>query len=140
MQIEGAFVSATGSQGAGLGQFNCPFHLALSPDEKLLLVADWGNRRVAVVDAHDGRFMRTLQGPDGTLQFPSGVAMVPRTGQVLVVDIQRHVVVVFAGVDDDTVVRTIGDGGGAGPRLVSCGRRRAAASPGLKRDRAGPVP
>ncbi len=60
----------------------------------------------------------TLQGPAGTLQEPMGVAMVPRTGQVLVVDTRRHVVVVFAGVDDDAVVRTIGDGLGAGPRQL----------------------
>jgi tripartite motif-containing protein 71 len=118
VQIEGAFVSATGSKGAGLGQFNGPRGMALSPDETLLLVADCHNRRVVVVDAHDGRFVRTLQGPAGTLQGPAGLAMVPRTGQVLVVDYDRHVVVVFAGVDDDTVVRTIGVGQGAGPRQL----------------------
>ncbi len=119
VQIEGAFVSVTGSRGAGLGQFHQPCGLALSPDETRLLVADYSNRRVVVVDAHDGRSVRTLQGPAGTLQGPGSVAMVPRTGQVLVVDHPRHVVVVFAGVDDDTVVRTIGDGRGAGPRQLS---------------------
>jgi hypothetical protein len=118
VQIEGAFVSVTGSQGADLGQFHYPQGLALSPDETLLLVSDSHNRRVVVVDAHDGRSVRTLQGPAGTLRSPLGVAMVPRTGQVLVVDHDRHVVVVFAGVDDDTVVRTIGDGRGAGPRQL----------------------
>ncbi len=118
MQIEGAFVSATGSRGAGLGQFDGPRGLALSPDETRLLVADAGNHRVVVVDVHDGRFVHTLQGPAGVLLYPCGVAMVPRTGQVLVVDIRRHVVVVFAGVDDDMVVRTIGDGRGAGPRQL----------------------
>ncbi len=118
MQIEGAFVSATGLQGAGLGQFDGPRGMVLSPDETRLLVADRGNHRVVVVDAHDGRSVRTLQGPAGTLQGPIGVSMVPRTGQVLVVDHDRHVVVVFAGMDDDTVVRTIGDGRGAGPRQL----------------------
>jgi hypothetical protein len=92
--------------------------LALSPDETRLLVADYGNRRVVVADAHDGRSVRTLQGPAGTLQRPVGIAMVPRTGQVLVTDYTLHRVVVFAGVDDDTVVRTIGDGPGAGPRQL----------------------
>ncbi len=119
MQIEGAFVSATGSRGAGLGQFDYPRGLALSPDETRLLVADYGNRRVVVVDAHDGRSVRTLQGPAGTLESPFCVATVPRTGQVLVSDWDRHVVVVFAGVDEDTVVRTIGDGQGAGPRQLN---------------------
>jgi hypothetical protein len=43
---------------------------------------------------------------------------VARTGQVLVVDAGRDLVVVFVGVDDDTVVRTLGDGGGQGPRQL----------------------
>jgi hypothetical protein len=71
-----------------------------------------------VADARDGRRLRTLQGPDGTLMHPRGVAMVPRTGQVLVLDYQRGLVVVFAGVDNDTVVRTLGDGRGHGPRQL----------------------
>ncbi len=50
MQIDGAFDSAAGSRGAGLGQFDEPRGMALSPDETLLLVADYGNRRVVVVD------------------------------------------------------------------------------------------
>jgi hypothetical protein len=119
VQIEGKFVSATGSFGAGLGQFNYPSGLALSPDETRLLVADYGNRRVVVADAHDGRSVRSLQGPAGTLQQPLGVAMVPRTGQVLVVDYDLHRVVVFAGVDDDTIMRIIGDGPGAGPQQLN---------------------
>jgi hypothetical protein len=118
VQIEGAFVSATGSRGAGLRQFIQPCGLAMSPDETLLLVTDYCNHRVVVVDAHDGRSVGMLQGSAGTLQGPYGVAMVPRTGQVLVTDYHRHVVVVFASVDDDTVVRTIGDGQGVGPRQL----------------------
>jgi hypothetical protein len=45
--------------------------------------------------------------------------VVPQTGQVLVVDCHRCCVVVFAGVDDDTVVRTLGDGRGHGPRQLN---------------------
>ena len=107
-----------GSHGAGVGQFNQPVGLALSPDETRLLVADHHNARVVVADATDGRWVRTLQGPAGTLVDPAGVVMVARTGQVLVVDWHRHLVVVFAGVDDDTVVRTLGDGEGRGPRQL----------------------
>ena len=99
---------AVGSEGTGVGQFIHPRGLALSPDETRLLVADYGNARVVVADATDGRWVRTLQGPAGTLMDPSGVAMVARTGQVLVVDFERHLVVVFAGVDDDTVVLALG--------------------------------
>ena len=108
-----------GSHGAGVGQFNAPRGLALSPDETRLLVADFNNARVVVVDATDGRWVRTLQGPAGTLVRPTAVAMVPRTGQVLVVDFSRDLVVVFAGMDDDTVVRTLGDGWGQGPRQLN---------------------
>ena len=90
----------------------------MSPDETRLLVADRDNARVVVVDATDGRWVRTLQGPAGTLVLLRDVAMVPRTGQVLVLDFERHLVVVFAGMDDDTVVRTLGDGGGHGPRQL----------------------
>ena len=84
--MRGEFIRAVGSRGAGVGQFDGPCWLALSPDETRLLVADRGNARVVVVDATDGRWVRTLQGPAGTLVNPRGVAMVPRTGQVLVVD------------------------------------------------------
>jgi tripartite motif-containing protein 71 len=117
-QLRGEFVRSVGSKGAGVGQFNHPTQLVLSPDETQLLVVDDDNHRVVVADATDGRWVRTLQGPAGTLMDPAGVALVARTGQVLVVDWKRHLVVVFAGVDDDTVVRTLGDGQGHGPRQL----------------------
>ena len=44
--------------------------------------------------------------------------IVPQTGQVLVADYNRCQVVVFAGVDDDAVVCTLGDGYGQGPRQL----------------------
>ncbi len=118
VQLRGEFVRVVGSMGAGIGQFNGPYGMALSPDETRLLVVDHYNARVVVADARDGRSLRLLQGPAGTLVQPYGVAMVARTGQVLVLDWQRHLVVVFAGVDDDTVVRTLGDGYGDGPRQL----------------------
>ncbi len=120
VQLRGEFVRAVGSKGAGLGQFDVPVGMALSPDETRLLVADCLNARVVVADARDGRSLRTLQGPAGTLVKPHGVAMVARTGQVLVLDFECDLVVVFAGVDDDTVVRTLSDGPGDGPRQL-CG-------------------
>ncbi len=117
-QLRGEFVRSVGKKGAGVGRFNFPGQLALSPDETRLLVADCDNRRVVVADATDGRWVRILQGPAGTLVDPAGMAMVARTGQVLVVDHDRDLIVVFAGVDDDTVVRTLGDGRGQGPRQL----------------------
>ena len=116
--IEGEFVLSSGLKGAGLGQFNGLRGLSMTPDETRLLVCDAGNRRVVVADARDGRSLRSLQGPAGTLVGPMQAIVVPQTGQVLVVDYDRALVVVFAGVDDDTVVRTLGDGQGQGPRLL----------------------
>ena len=95
----------------------------MTPDEMHLLVCDESNHRVEVADARDGRSLRSLQGPAGTLDAPLQAVVVPQTGQVLVVDYKRCRVVVFAGVDDDTVVRTLGDGQGPGPRQLQypCG-------------------
>jgi hypothetical protein len=84
-----------------------------------LLVCDEGNCRVVVADARDGRSLRSLQGPDGLLVGPRLAVVVPQTGQVLVLDWIRHHVVVFAGVDDDTVVRTLGAVLGNGPRQLN---------------------
>ncbi len=108
--IAGEFVLSSGSRGTGLGQFDGLRGLSLTPDETKLLVCDTGNCRVVVADARDGRSLRSLQGPAGTLVAPMQAVVVPQTGQVLVVDSQRCLVVVLAGVDDDTVVRTLGDG------------------------------
>jgi tripartite motif-containing protein 71 len=76
------------------------------------------NRGVVVADARDGRSLRSLQGRADTLVAPMQAVVVPQTGQVLVVDVNRCRVVVFAGVDDDTVVRALGDGRGSGPRQL----------------------
>ncbi len=120
--IAGEFVLTVGSHGAGLGQFDRLRGLGLSADETHLLVCDAGNHRVVVVDARDGRSLRSLQGPAGTLVDPKQAIVVPQTGQVLVLDSGNEDnddpprVVVFAGLDNDTVVCTIGDGQGAGPR------------------------
>ncbi len=112
-----------GSEGAGLGQFNMLRGLSLTPDEMHLLICDRGNNRIVVADARDGRSLCGLQGPAGTLDVPYQAIVVPQSGQVLVVDWNRCCVVVFAGVDDDTVVRTLGDGAGQGPRQLNhpCG-------------------
>jgi hypothetical protein len=117
--ITGEFVLSCGSKVAGLGQFNFLCGLSLTPDEMHLLICDMNNNRVVVVDARDGRPLRSLQGPTGTLDGPIQAVVVPQTGQVLIVEYYRCRVVVFAGVDDDTVVRTLGDGQGPGPRQLN---------------------
>ncbi len=113
--IKGELDRAVGDKGEDLGQFHYPLGLTLTPDETRLLVCDSRNHRVVVADAGDGRSLAELRGPAGTFHCPVAAAIVPRTGQVLVLDNYRCLVVVFAGVDDDTVVRTIGDGQGQGP-------------------------
>ncbi len=107
-----------GSKGAGIGQFNGLCCLSLTSDETHLLICDSINHRVVVADVRDGRCLRSLQGSAGTLSFPVKAVVVPQTGQVLVLDFSRHCVVVFAGVDDDMVVRTLGNGHGRGPRKL----------------------
>ena len=113
--MQGEWQRTVGSKGGQPGQFNDPRGLALSPDEAFLLVVDYGSRRVAVLRASDGTWVRQLTGPPGTLPDPYGVAVVPSTGEVLVSDHTRHQVVRFRSIDDDTVVGTLGTGEGRGP-------------------------
>jgi hypothetical protein len=121
--IKGEYVLSAGSGGAGLGQFSGLRGLSLTSDGLHLLACDEFNHRVVVAGALDGRSLRGLRGPAGTLVGPMQAVVVPQTGQVLVVDRRRHLVVVFAGVDDDTVVRALGDGEGSSPRQLQspCG-------------------
>ncbi len=121
--ITGEFVLSAGSRGASLGQFDGLEGLSLTPDETRLLVCDTYNHRVVVADARDGRSLRSLQGPAGSLDAPAQAVVVPQTGQVLVLDYELRHVVVFAGVDDDTVVCTLANGLLRGPVLWSlpCG-------------------
>jgi DNA-binding beta-propeller fold protein YncE len=114
-QLQGEWYRTVGSRGDQPGQFNQPRGLTLTPDEAFLLVADSGNRRVAVLRASDGTWVRQLTGPPGTLPNPFGVAVVPSTGEVLVSDWHRDLVVRFRSIDYDTVVGTLGMGRGSGP-------------------------
>ena len=88
--------------------------MALTPDEAFLLVADSGSHRVAVLRASDGSWVRALRGPPGTLQYPVCAVVAP-SGEVLVMDFPRSVVVRFRSIEDDTVVGTLGTGQGSGP-------------------------
>jgi hypothetical protein len=113
--VQGEWQRTVGFEGNQPGQFHRPRGLALTPDEDFLLVADSGNRRVAVLRALDGAWVRQLTGPPGMLQLPVAVAVVPSTGEVLVSDIGRHRVIRFRSIDDDTVVGALGTGRGSGP-------------------------
>jgi hypothetical protein len=116
-QLQGEWQRTVGSQGDQPGRCNYPGDLALTPDESFLLMVDGAsvNRRVAVLRASDGTWVRQLTGPPGTLPIPYGVAIVPSTGEVLVSDIFRDQVVRFRSIDDDMVIGTLGTVGGSGP-------------------------
>ena len=118
--MQGEWQRTVGLKGDQPGQFNHPCGLALTPDEEFLLVADGGNRRVVVLRALDGAWVRQLTGPPGTLQGPVGVAVVPSTGEVLVSDAWCHRVFRFRSIDDDTLVGSLGTGRGSGPTEFWC--------------------
>ena len=119
-QMSGEWQRSVGSNGAQPGQFNSLYGLALTPDEDFLLVVDNGNRRVAVLRALDGVWVRQLTGPPGRLISPHYAAVVPSTGEVLVSDIGRDRVFRFRSIDDDTVVGTLGTGAGSGLTKFQC--------------------
>ncbi len=116
LQNQGEWQRTVGSWGWGdyPDKFDHPRGLALTADDDFLLVADHDNCRVAVLRATDGTWVRRLIGPPGTLRDPSSVAVVPSTGEVLVLDSGRHQVVRFRSIDDDSVVGTLGTGQGGG--------------------------
>ena len=114
-QIQGTCHVAVGSRGKQHGKFRQPRGLALTPDEAFLLVVDAENHRVALLQATDGAWVQALKGPSGTLPWPSDVVVVPSTGEVLVSDSQRHQVVRFRSLFDDTIVGTLGTGEGDEP-------------------------
>ena len=68
--MQGEWQRAVGSRGDQPDQFDLPRDLTLTPDEAFLLVVDNGNRRVAVLWATDGAWVRQLTGPPGTLLSP----------------------------------------------------------------------
>ena len=123
--MRGDWQRAINSRGDQIGQLHNPCGLALTPDEDFLLVADRNavERRVAVLCALDGTWVRQLTGPPGTLQEPVCVAVVPSTGEVLVSDEGRHRVFRLCSIDDDALVGTLGTGQGSGPTefLQPCG-------------------
>jgi hypothetical protein len=118
--IRGEHILSVGSMGSNPDQYNQPSGIcsAVDPDGKsLLLVSDLFNKRVVVANAENGKFIQALQASVhqmDAISYPECVAFVPVSGQVLVTN--RFNVKVFAGVNDDTVVRTLGDGYGSGPR------------------------
>jgi DNA-binding beta-propeller fold protein YncE len=97
-----------------------PCGLVLTPDQTQLVIVDRSNHRLEVLDAADGRPVSALTPPAGVMPLPAGVAIVPHTGQVLVTDLERRQVLLFASLHSTEVIRTFGDWGwGNGDRQLN---------------------
>ncbi len=72
----GDLLGSWGSFGTGLGQFNQPFGVAVSPNQTVY-VTDWGNNRVEVLSHRSARLGNNRGGPD-----PSTAILTPTWGQL----------------------------------------------------------
>jgi DNA-binding beta-propeller fold protein YncE len=95
-RTDGAFVRNMGHVGSGLGEFRFPF--GLDEDSRgRLVVAEFGNNRVQLIDKETGRGLRTwgLAGREpGQLAYPWAVA-VDRDDRIVVVDSGNNRMQVF---------------------------------------------
>jgi tripartite motif-containing protein 2/3 len=85
--MSGSFVLSFGSNGEGNGQFNAPTGVAVDANDNIL-VADWGNSRLAVFDA-SGSFVAFVNTAACPLYGPQGLAVTP-DGNVVVADSGNH--------------------------------------------------
>ncbi len=92
----GAFVRNMGSVGSGPGQFRFPYGLD-QDREGHLIVCEFGNNRVQMIDKESGRGIKTWGGggrEPGQLAYPWGVA-VDKHNRVVVVDAGNNRLQVF---------------------------------------------
>lgn len=98
----GKFLAAFGSNGAAPGEFNMPGGVAVGMDgdgREILVVTDQGNGRLQIFTS-EGTFVRVIGMPgsdDGQLLEPTGVFLVPGSGEIIVCDYQNCRVQVFGG-------------------------------------------
>jgi len=93
---EGKWVRNMGSVGAGLGQFRFPFGLC-EDREGHLIVCEFGNSRVQMVDKETGKGLKTWGSAGrapGQLAYPYGVA-VDKNDRVVAVDAGNNRLQVF---------------------------------------------
>ena len=88
---EGELVRTFGSQGEGMGEFEFPRGVAVSPDDNNLYVSDTNNHRVQVFTL-EGRYVKEFG--TGQLKDPFGLT-VTSDGSVLVADAKHICVAVF---------------------------------------------
>ena len=120
--VGAGFLRAFGSSGAGNGQFNRPFCVALD-HEGNVVVSDFGNHRIQVLRYSDGQHLRTIgqQGAgNGQFNDPYGAAL-DGGGHLVVAEHGNHRVQVL-NYGDGSHVRTIGsEGSGDGQFLNPAG-------------------
>ena len=95
-KTDGTFVRTMGGLGAGLGQFRWPYGLA-EDHHGNLVVCEFGNNRVQLVDKHTGRGLKVWglpgRGP-GELAYPWAIA-VDKRGRIVTVDAGNNRLQVF---------------------------------------------
>lgn len=95
-KTDGTFVRNMGSTGGGLGQFRFPYGLAEDRDGHLV-VCEFGNNRVQLVDKQTGMGLKTWGLPGtqpGELRYPWAVA-VDKRGRIITVDSGNNRLQVF---------------------------------------------
>ncbi len=91
-KADGKLIRVIGCYGTKRGEFDCPVGLFIDEHRHEVYVADAGNRRVQVLDAFSGQFLRGYGGVK-QLRYPLGV--VAHGEQVIVSDACMNRVVVF---------------------------------------------
>ena len=76
-----------GQRGSGDGQLNCPWHLALSDDGKQILVTDFYNHRVLMLDRQPMRLKRVLLETGGNPFLLDSVRLTGVTKRLIVADL-----------------------------------------------------
>ena len=106
------FVRVIGSQGAGNGQFSCPFGGVAFDGEGNLVVSDSDNHRIQVFRYSDGTHLRSIGSygaGNGQFNCPWSIAF-DGAGHIIVSDMDNHRVQVLR-YSDGAHVRTIGGKG-----------------------------
>ncbi|MGE5609364.1 MAG: hypothetical protein ACM359_08925, partial [Bacillota bacterium] len=96
-KLDGTFVRNMGQVGSGLGEFRFPYGMD-QDSQGHLIVAEFGNNRVQLVDKQTGKGIRTwgIAGREpGQLAYPWAIA-VDKKDRVAVVDSGNNRVQVFS--------------------------------------------
>jgi DNA-binding beta-propeller fold protein YncE len=88
--------SKFGTFGAGAGQFNWPYDIAIRQSDRIAFIADTNNHRIVTYDVATRSYISAF-GTKGTgtgqFQFPSAVDVNPANGRILVADSDNNRIV-----------------------------------------------